>query len=114
MKVNQNIRKKVAETEGEKPEVPEDFICIDPAEKPLVFDFLTGLKQELAEVALIHLRLCLHCREIATTFLKINNYLEPNSGHCLHAEKSEVEVEPERLSLHEKKFEVEVEHESVS
>lgn len=95
MKVKHNSRKKSAETEGEKPEVPEDFICIDPAEKPQVFDFLTGLRQDVAELAFIHLRLCLHCRELAATVLKINKYLEPKLVHYLHAEKSEVEAEPE-------------------
>ncbi|HLL70930.1 MAG TPA: hypothetical protein VK363_05820 [Pyrinomonadaceae bacterium] len=92
METQKKVRKKHAGTEAEKPEVPEDFICIDPEQKPLVFDFLNGFKQELKEAALIHLRLCLHCREIAATVLKINRYLEPKSGQYLHPERPEVAV----------------------
>lgn len=93
MKTKEKVRKKNTGTQAEKPEVPEDFICIDPEQKPLVFDFLNGFEQNLKETVLLHLRLCLHCREIAGTVLKINRYLEPKSGHYLHPEKSELAIE---------------------
>jgi hypothetical protein len=98
MKAKEKVKKKRGGTQDEKPEVPEDFICIDPKQQPLVFDFLNGFKQDLKEVALLHLRLCLHCREIAATVLKINKYLEPKSGHYLHAKKSEIATEIEEVS----------------
>lgn len=98
METKEKVRKKRGGIQDEKPEVPEDFICIDPEQKPLVFDFLNGFKQDLKEVALLHLRLCLHCREMAATVLKINRYLEPKSGHYLHAKKSEIAIKTEEVS----------------
>jgi hypothetical protein len=102
MKVTEKekARKKVDETEGDKPEVPGDFICIDPTEKPLVFDFLNGAREDIEEeLALLHIRLCLHCRKIAATLLKARAYLEPKAEPCFHAETPEVvEVETERVS----------------
>ncbi|HEX8847748.1 MAG TPA: hypothetical protein VF791_24115 [Pyrinomonadaceae bacterium] len=98
MKTKEKVKKKRGGTQDEKPEVPEDFICIDPEQKPLVFDFLNGFKQELKEAALLHLRLCLHCREIAATVLKINRYLEPKSGNYLHAKETEIVSETKEVS----------------
>lgn len=98
MNTKEKVRKKQAGTKAKKPEVPGEFICIDPEQKSLVFDFLNGFKQELKEAALFHLRLCLHCREIAGTVLKINRHLEPESGHYLHAEKAEIAIEAEEVS----------------
>lgn len=94
----ERVKKKRGGTQDEKPEVPEDFICIDPEQKLLVFDFLNGFKQDVKNIALLHLKLCLHCREIAATVLKINRYLEPKSGHYLHAEKPEIATETEEVS----------------
>jgi hypothetical protein len=99
VKEKEKTRKKVDQTEGDKPEVPGDFICIDPTEKPLVFDFLNGFKEDIEELALLHLRLCLHCRKLAATLLKARAYLEPKAEPCLCAESPEVvEVETERVS----------------
>lgn len=92
MKTTEKARKKQTGMEDEQPEVPEDFICIDPEQKPVVLDFLKGSEQDLKEAALLHLRLCLHCREMAETVLKIKR-LESESGYCLHGEKSEIALE---------------------
>lgn len=93
MNINQQVKKEFAETDVEQPEVPEDFICIDPPQQPLVLDYLSNFNQEIKEAALIHLKLCLHCRELAATVLKVNRYLEPKSGQYLHAEITETETE---------------------
>lgn len=97
MRFKEIAKEKATGTDGEQPEVPEDFICIDPPQKPLVFDFLTNFDQDIKELAMLHLRLCLHCREIAATVLEINRYLE-NGRRCLHAETSEVEADTEKVS----------------
>jgi hypothetical protein len=70
-----------AEADSEPPQIPGKFVCIDPAQEHLIYDFLTDFNQDTKESALIHLRLCLHCRELAKAMLEIK------SGHCLHAEK---------------------------
>jgi hypothetical protein len=70
-----------AEATSELPQIPKNFICVDPSQRDLVFDFLADFNQDLKESALTHLRLCLHCRELA------HGLLEIKSGHCLHAEK---------------------------
>ncbi|HEY0077890.1 MAG TPA: hypothetical protein VGB73_04530 [Pyrinomonadaceae bacterium] len=95
MKVEESAKKRFAETDSEEPGVPEDFSCIDPPQMPLVFDFLNTSNQDLKEMVLIHLQLCLHCRELAETVLKINRYLEPKSGHYLHPKISEIDTETE-------------------
>lgn len=61
--------KEAAQTDSEKPEVPEDFICIDPQQESMVLQFLTTFNQSLREQALVHLKLCLRCRETADTML---------------------------------------------
>jgi hypothetical protein len=98
METKEKVRKKGSGTEDENSEVPEDFTCIDPDQEPLVFDFLNGFKQDLKEKVLLHLRLCLHCSEIAATILKINRYLEPKSGHYLHPKRHEIAIETEEVS----------------
>jgi hypothetical protein len=58
-----------ANTDSGKPEVPEDFICIDPDQRIMIFKFFTNFNPSLRAPALAHLRLCLHCREIVETML---------------------------------------------
>lgn len=94
----EKVRKKRSQTEDEKPEVPDDFICIDTSQQPLVFDFLNGLNQEAEEVASIHLRLCLRCREIALIASKINRHLAAKSAYYLHPKQSELASETEHVS----------------
>ena len=56
MRFEEITRKQRAETDGEEPEVPEDFSCIDPQQKPLVFDFLNTFDQVIEGVVLAHLQ----------------------------------------------------------
>ena len=72
------------------PCVPKDFICVDPERKPLVLDFLMDFRQDLREPAITHIKLCLHCREMAATVLKLNGHVEPQAEASPQAEKSEV------------------------
>lgn len=62
--------RRAAENDSERPEVPEHFTCIDPAQKPMVLSFLENRDPNLKEQAMVHLRLCLHCREIAANYLE--------------------------------------------
>lgn len=57
------------DTKGDEPEIPGDFICIDLAQKPLVFEYLTRFNPDLKRTALVHLKLCLHCSELAGELL---------------------------------------------
>ena len=61
--------KQAPETDSERPEVPDHFTCVDPAQKLMVLHFLSNLDPNLKEQALVHLRLCLHCRDIAAKHL---------------------------------------------
>lgn len=75
------LKRDVAEAgaDSELPRITGRFICIDPSQRHLVYDFLADFNQGGRESALVHLRLCLHCRELAQALLEIK------SGHCLHA-----------------------------
>lgn len=98
MRTKEQIRRTVVGADGEQPEVPEDFICIDPEQQPLVFDFLNNSNQDIKETALMHLELCLHCREVAATIIKIKKYLELGPRHYLHQGKSSMASESEYVS----------------
>ena len=51
-----------SQTTGKHP-LPENFVCIAPAEAPLVIDLLCGQPTETARV---HLELCARCKEFAS------------------------------------------------
>ena len=70
--------KRATETDSEKPEVPEDFICVDPQQKPMVLQFLASSNQKPLGQILVHLELCLHCREIAANMRKTESSSNPN------------------------------------
>ena len=90
MKNKRKVRERYSETGSEPSRIPRNYSCVEPARMSLVFDFLKDFKQDIKEPALMHLRLCLHCREVAVTLLKINRYLEPKSRHTPQTEKSEI------------------------
>lgn len=69
--------KKATETDSEKAEVPEGFICIDPGQKRMVLKFLDNSNHRPTGQVLVHLKLCLHCREIAAN-KKPELLFEPN------------------------------------
>lgn len=93
MNTKEKVKKGYSETEPDPPRLPKNYICVDPTQKSLVFDFLKDFSEDIRESALMHLRLCLHCHEAATFILKINKYLEPKSGYYLHPAESEVAAE---------------------
>jgi hypothetical protein len=88
MKTKEKVRKRDSGTDSEPSRIPKRFVCIDPARKPLVLDFLMDFKQDLKDAAIMHLRLCLHCREMTTTVLKINRYLESKSRQTPQTEET--------------------------
>ena len=89
MKTKRRARKRYSETGSEPSQRPENFICVDPSRMSFVFDFLKDFKQDVRDTALMHLRLCLHCREVAATLLKVNRSLGTKS-QSPRTEKSEM------------------------
>ena len=77
------------ENEPQKPEVPTEFICIDPAQKAMVLQAVANFDQELDGPALAHLDLCLHCCELAETI--IANYQSPARRAARPALKSKAQ-----------------------
>lgn len=64
--------------------MPVDYQCIDPSQASLVFDFITGLRQdEMVEVQ-AHLGLCLRCREAVKTMRMLADYLDRPHFYYLH------------------------------
>ena len=78
MKTKHFKAKKATETDSEKPEVPGDFICIDPQQKPMVMEFLANSNQKPSGQVRVHVELCLHCLEIAVNKRKTERLFEPN------------------------------------
>lgn len=97
MNVKDKVRKKDDEEDISPSRLPRNFICIDPSQRQLVFEYLSSFDQGIKEPALFHLRLCLHCREVAEVVLKINKSLGPKTGRRLHGENSEVKAEAEGI-----------------
>lgn len=84
---------------GAVPESPlrsEGFVCIDPTQRSIVFDFFKGFHQDEKVDVIAHLGLCLQCRESVATMFKLDKYLHPAQRNYLHPERSsEVTSEPE-------------------
>lgn len=96
MKTEDEVKKKddADIDDGEPaPAIPTDYVCVDPEQGALAFEFFRNLDEGDKEAALVHLRLCLHCREAVATLLKINRYMDPKAEHYLHAEKAH-QIEP--------------------
>jgi hypothetical protein len=63
---------------------PEPYICVQPDEAALVFDWLNRSgRDEDKEVAGLHLRICMHCQEAAAALLMLKRALKANSGNGL-------------------------------
>jgi hypothetical protein len=79
---------KTEETRGagsEAQELPTEYLCIEPSEEHLVFDWLNGIGSEAnREIAEVHLRLCFRCQETVVHLMKINEEFKKNAGRCLH------------------------------
>lgn len=82
--------RKGARLGSNKPRLPKPYVCVDPPLTATVFGFLKGRHQEQKENVLIHLRLCLHCREAVTDWLRLNDYLEPDADDSFHEDEPEV------------------------
>jgi hypothetical protein len=52
------------------------YVCVDPSQASLVFDYLRGAHQDEQVEVLAHLGLCLRCRAAAATVLKLSACLE--------------------------------------
>jgi len=57
------------ENEPQKPEVPAQYVCIDPAQKAMVLQAVANFDRELDGPVMAHLDLCLHCCELAEAII---------------------------------------------
>jgi hypothetical protein len=74
---------------GEAQELPTEYLCIEPREEPLVFDWLNGIGNEAnGEIAEVHLRLCFRCQEKVVHLMKIDEEFKKNAGRSLHLASS--------------------------
>lgn len=87
--------RRAAENDSERPEVPENFTCIDPAQKPMVLRFLVKRDPNLKEQAMVHLRLCLHCRDIAAKYL---DQLPKESSESVYTSRVDLGVASNKVS----------------
>jgi hypothetical protein len=85
------------------PQLPvgsESYVCVDPSQRGMVFDFFKGFHQDQKVDVLAHLGLCLQCREALLTTLKLDKCLHPARENYLHPERhSEVAPEVEGVSV---------------
>jgi len=79
---------KIEETESAKreaQELPTDYLCIEPRETDIVFNWLNGIGSEAdGDVAEVHLRLCYRCEETVVHLMEINEEFKKNAGRYLH------------------------------
>ena len=79
---------KTEETQSAKreaQELPTDYLCIEPREEKIVFNWLNGIGSEAdREVAEVHLRLCYRCQETVVQVMKINEEFKHNARRFLH------------------------------
>jgi len=85
---------------SQPPPGSESYVCVDPSQRGMVFDFFKGFHQDHKVDVLAHLGLCLQCREGLSTMLKLNKCLHPARENYLHPERpSEVAPEVEGVSV---------------
>jgi hypothetical protein len=58
------------------------YVCVDPSQASLVFDYFRGAHQDEQVEVLAHLGLCLLCREAVKTVLKLSACLEGTNDYC--------------------------------
>jgi hypothetical protein len=99
-----NGRKRLTKIDtGEGPPPPagsESYVCVDPSQRGLVFDFFKGFHQDQKIDVLAHLGLCLQCRESLSIMLRLDKYSHPARENYLHPERpGEVAPEVEGVSV---------------
>jgi len=78
--------------EREAQELPTDYLCIEPREERIVFDWLNGMGSEAdREVAEVHLRLCYRCQETVVHLMEINEEFKTIAGRFLHLARARYE-----------------------
>jgi len=63
----------------------EDYLCVDPDQGILVFDWLNGLHSEAKEAVMLHLRICLHCREALADWRCLHQPIEVGQAKYAHS-----------------------------
>ena len=78
--------------------IPDDYICVAPAEAVQLFDWLNRKGPESdKEIATLHLRLCLHCQEIVAKLMMLGDAANTDALECLHLAQEEAH---ENLEAH--------------
>ena len=69
----------------EAQELPTDYLCIEPREEDIVFNWLNGVgSEDDRDVAEVHLRMCYRCQETVVHLMEINEEFKRNAGRFLH------------------------------
>jgi hypothetical protein len=89
METKDELKKLKVGAGPEPPPAADEYVCIDPPQRAIVFDFFKGFHQEQKWSVIAHLGLCLQCREAVATLLKLNKQLHPAREKYLHAERFE-------------------------
>lgn len=63
----------------------EDYVCVDPEQGIVVFDWLNGFNNEAKEMVALHLRLCLHCREAVADWRSLHQPVEVAQANYAHS-----------------------------
>jgi hypothetical protein len=66
----------------------EHYVCVDPDQGILVFDWLNGLHSEAKEAAALHLKICLHCREALADWSCLHQLIEGQAQYAHSAAAS--------------------------
>lgn len=62
----------------------EDYLCVDPEQGMLVFDWLNGFDDEAKETVVLHLRICLHCREAVADWGRLHQLVGVSQAQYTH------------------------------
>ena len=65
---------------GAGPQSPagsDGYVCVDPSQRSMVFDYFKGFHQDQKVDVMTHLGLCLQCREALSTMLRLNQCAYP-------------------------------------
>lgn len=98
MNERRRVTTKTTDAGTQPPAVSESYVCVDPSQRGLVFDFFKGFHQDQKVDVLAHLGLCLQCREALVTTLNLDRCLHSGRENYLHPERSG-QVTPEAIEV---------------
>ena len=63
-------------TPAPKRPLPNNYICIDPVESLMVFDYLNGRREVDKNIVALHLNLCYQCQDAVETLRIIDDAIK--------------------------------------